>query len=216
MAILRKNQEFWLGKDPASRIYYDVRYQGPGYNQTAFFAAVPQNQGSLKGMEGVEWCESAKGKSNGAYGFKAETETKAIDKLKKFMVDDYNQGVKKEKMLFIDNDAESKSPFSDHREFGKRTITFAYQVVVKVTRKDKVKYFELNGAGMETSSEASEHGISIVPWTEQREANCKLILHVFDSIQKRINEMVSTDAIGMLEKNIGLLLAPSEPQNPSE
>lgn len=212
MPILRKNQELWLSKDVESRIYYDVRYKGPGYNDPAFFAAIPQNQGAIKGMEGIEWCEGAKGKNNGAYGFRAESEKEAIDKLKKFMLADYNQGVIKEKVIFIDNDNKAKSQFHGHsrEEKTKRSVTFSYQMVVKVTRKDQVKYFEISGAGFETSHEVSESGRVAVPWTEEREANCRLILDLFDRLQDRVNSLVTTDAIGMLDKNIGLLLAPGE------
>jgi hypothetical protein len=212
MAILKKNQVIWLGKSAESRIYYDVRYQGPGYNKTEFFAAIPQDQGANKGIAGIEWIEGSKGKNNGAYGFKATTQQEAIDKLTKAMTDDYNSGVKKEKFIFIDNDNESKTKYHGHNgdENTKRTVTFSYKLVVKVTRKETVKYFQLNSAGFETSFEMREHGYSAVPWTEEREANCKLILDLFDRLQDRVNSLITSDPVGMLDKNVALLLQPAK------
>lgn len=208
MAILRKNQELWLGKEVESRIYYDVRYQGPGYNQMAFFAAVPQSQGSVKSIEGIEWIDASKGQKNGAYGFMDITEKGAIDKMKKYMTEDYNSDVKKVKVIALDNNNTSKSPYraEDGGEKTERTVTFEYVLGIKVTRNGKTKYFELNSNGFETSHEIHMGNKTIVPWTEEREESCRLILAFFDSLQTRINSIITKDAIGMLEKNISFLL----------
>lgn len=141
------------------------------------------------------------------------TEQGAIDKLEKHMKADYNAGIRKEKLIFIDNDNDSKSPFhrTNDSDKTKRTVTFEYIVAVKVTRNNTVKYFELNEHGVEKTSEKIIYEKdTMVPWTPEREAACKGILELFDLLQQRVNEMVKTDAIGLLDKNIGLLLAPGQ------